>query len=117
MRVTSAATVHFCGLATVPGAARRMVHLLHFPRRACPFSGNPVLGVVRVAYSPAAITLEVVALRKYLSKIVKPAPNHPRTVEGVAARIASDAATVLGVPVTVDLLLLVRPWQILHVQS
>jgi hypothetical protein len=52
-----------------------------------------------------------------MQAIVRPAADHPRSVEGLAARIAVDASAAVGVPVVVELTLLVRPWQVLRVRA
>ena len=117
MKITDAASPHPSGLWTVPGRVARMSHLLRVPSAACPFSRNPVFGLARLTYAPAGLTLEVVALHRYLRDIVRPAADHPRSVEGLAARIAADASAAVGVPVAVELLLLVRPWQVLRVRA
>jgi len=117
MKITDAASPHPSGLWTVPGRVARMSHLLRVPSGACPFSRNPVFGVARLTHAPAGLTLEVVALHRYMREIVRPAADHPRSVEGLAARIAADASAAVGVPVTVELTLLVRPWQVLRVRA
>ena len=117
MKITEAAFPHPSGLWTVPGKVASVAHLLRVPSGACPFSRNPVLGLARLTYAPAGLTLEVVALHRYMQEIVRPAPDHPRSVEGLAARIAVDASAAVGVPVTVELVLLVRPWQVLRVRA
>ena len=94
-----------------------ITHWLRFPTAACPVSRNPVLGCVRIAYAPADRVAEVVALRDWVCQLAKPGTGNPRNVEGMAARMASDLRTALGVLVVVDLYLLVRPWQILHVRA
>ena len=117
MKITSAATPHPSGLWTVPGKAANVTHLLRVPSAACPFSRNPVLGLVQLRYAPTGRTLEVVALHRYLREIIRPDQDHPRSVEGLAARIAVDTSAAVGVPVAVDLLLLIRPWQVLRVRA
>jgi len=103
---------------TVPsGGVSRVVHYLHFPTAACPVSRNPVLGCARITYTPADQVAEVVALDQWLVELAKPKAGNPRNVEGMAARMAADLRAALGVPVVVDLYLLVRPWQILHVRA
>ena len=117
MKITEAASCHSSGLWTVPGKVASVTHLLRVPSGVCPFSHNPVLGLARLTYAPAGLTLEVVALHRYMREIVRPAADHPRSVEGLAARIAADASAAVGVPVSVELTLLVRPWQVLRVQA
>lgn len=117
MKITDAASPHPSGLWTVPGKVARVSHLLRIPSAVCPFSRNPVFGLARLTYAPAGLTLEVVALHLYMREIVRPAAGHPRSVEGLAARIAADASAAVGVPVAVDLLLVVCPWQVLRVRA
>ena len=117
MKITEAASRHPSGLWTVPGKVARVAHLLRVPSGACPFSRNPMLGLARLTYAPAGLTLEVVALHRYMQEIVRPASDHPRSVEGLATRIALDASAAVGVPVAVELTLLVRPWQVLRVRA
>lgn len=116
MKITEAASPHPSGLWIVPGKVALVSHLLRVPSAACPFSRNPVLGLARLTYAPAGLTLEVVALHRYMREIVRPATDHPRSVEGLAARVAADASEAVGVPVSVELLL-VRPWQVLRVRA
>ena len=94
-----------------------MVHYLRFPTAACPVSRNPVLGCARIAYAPTDRVAEVVALDQWVAELAKPKAGNPRNVEGMAARMAADLREALGVLVVVDLYLLVRPWQILHVRA
>ena len=117
MKITDAATPHPSGLWTVPGRVARVSHLLRVPSGACPFSRNPIFGLVRLTYAPSGLTLEVVSLHQYLRDIVRPDADHPRSVEGLAARIAVDASAAVGVPVAVELMLVVRPWQVLQVRA
>jgi hypothetical protein len=117
VKITDAASPHTSGLWTVPGKVAHVAHLLRVPSGACPFSRNPVLGLARLTYASAGLTLEVVALHRYMQEIVRPAVDHPRSVEGLAARIAADASAAVGVPVAVELTLLVRPWQVLRVRA
>jgi len=116
MNITDSASQHPSGLWTVPGKVARVEHLLRVPSGACPFSRNPVFGLARLTYAPATLTLEVVALDRYMQDIVRPAPDHPRSVEALALRIATDASAAVNVPVTVDIVLLIRPWQMLRVR-
>lgn len=116
-KITSAASPHPSGLWTVPAAGVQMRHLLRVPSAACPFSRNPVLGAVVLRYAAAGKALEVVALHRYLRAIVTPAPDHPRSVEALAARIAVDASAAVGARVQVDLWLLIRPWQVVSVRA
>ena len=116
--ITRQATPQAGGLFTVPsGGVAAATHWLRFPTAACPVSRNPVFGVIRIRYAPEDRVVEVVALHGWVSQFVKPAPGNPRNVEGVAARMATDLHDALGVAVEVDLWLLVRPWQILHVRA
>ena len=117
MKITEAASPHPSGLWTVPGKVASVAHLLRVPSGACPFSRNPVLGLARLTYAPAGLTLEVVALHRYMQEIVRAAAGHPRSVEGLAERIVVDASAAVGVPVAVELTLLVRPWQVLRVRA
>jgi len=116
--ITTQAARHDSGLYTVPSiGVSAVTHWLRFPTAACPVSRNPVLGCVRIAYAPADRVAEVVALRGWVCELAKPGAGNPRNVEGMAARMASDLREALGVLVVVDLYLLVRPWQILHVRA
>ena len=116
--ITRQATRQEGGLFTVPSEGVTAVsHWLRFPTAACPVSRNPVLGCVRIAYVPLDRVAEVVALRDWVSQLAKPGTGNPRNVEGMAARMASDLRAALGVSVSVDLYLLVRPWQTLNVRA
>ena len=116
--ITTQATMHPSGLATVPAAGIcTSTHIVPVPSGACPVSRNPILGVAILRYEPVGCALEVVALTDYMRQIVRPLPGHPRNVEGLAARIAVDAGAALGCPVSVELILLVWPLQILRVRA
>lgn len=80
-------------------------HWLTFPRAACPVSGNPIGGLVRVQYQPATSVIEIVSLRD----LVRSSPLKANSIEGVAAWLHATISAAVDVPVAVDLWLLVRP--------
>lgn len=86
-----------------------VVHELPAPRGACPVSGNPLSGTVRISYDPADRTLEVVALLDTLRWAASGADGAPRSVEAMAVWLAKESAGAVGVRVAVVLDFIVRP--------
>lgn len=95
-------TVESFGVASV-------VHELRAPRGACPVSGNPLSGTVRISYAPVGCVLEVVALLDALAWAASGADGAPRSVEAMAHRLAAECGAAVGVPVVVVLDLVIRP--------
>ncbi len=86
-----------------------VLHTLHVPRGACPVSGNPLSGTITVSYHPIFCSLEAVSLHDALLWACSRAPTAPRSVESLATWMAGEAARAVGVPVVVDLDLIIRP--------
>jgi NADPH-dependent 7-cyano-7-deazaguanine reductase QueF len=88
-----------------------MTHCLYLGPR-CPVSRNPIAGMLRVTYAPNEHSLEVVSLKELIASRLE-----FRNVEGLVSGLANILSDALGVSVKVKAYLLVRPMQILIVQS
>ena len=116
MKITMQATKHESGLWIVPvGEIRQITHWLRIPSGACPVSHNPVLACARLRYCPNGQALEVVALYQHVRSLCRGGDGQPRSVEGLALRLATDARAALGCPVRLDLWLMIYPWQVMRV--
>jgi len=94
------------GLAVLPSAGvGRVSHWVRVPGGACPVSGNPIVGLVAVSYAPHTVVVELVSLRRF----VRNALRRANSVERLALALHGPIAEAVGVPVKLDLWLLVRP--------
>lgn len=110
-----ARTVPASPLLVLPAdGAEQVTHWLGFPRGACPVSGNPIVGLVRVRYEPALSVLEVVSLQVLIQSL---ALRGAQSIEGAAGRLHEAVTKALQGPAQIDLWLLVRPGpQVVHVR-
>ena len=104
------------GLRVIPCAnGLAITHWLRVPMGACPVSGNPIGGMVRIAYFTGSVSVEVVALREMMQWAVAGGQGAPASVEGLARWVQSELARA-GIRAQVTLWVLVRPGpQILRV--
>lgn len=97
-----------CSVAVLPNEGAGPVSLWSpFPRDACPVSGNPILGAVHITYRPGRYVLEVVSVHR----LVQRARHEPaaQSIEAAALWLRQELTKAAGVPVVVELWLLVRP--------
>lgn len=85
-------------------------HILELPR-CCPMSGNPQPGsTLEIAYRPAAVVLEVTALRAYVDSYIG-GRGDVRSMEGMIQQITQEAANAVGECVSVRADLIINPAQ------
>jgi len=70
-------------------------HMVSIPKGMCPKSGNPVEGVISLAYT-ASVAVEVVSLHELISKAQR---HSPKTFEGWCLYIGRAVAEAVGQPV------------------
>lgn len=96
----------------------RVSHVVRIPSGACPVSGNPVLGWLRMDYAPADVTVEVVSLLWAVEWACSGAPGAPSSVEALAAWAAGAGRAATGVETVVTATVIVRPgWQVLTCEA
>lgn len=99
-----------CLVAVLPTAGVAQVDLwLPFPRGACPVSGNPILGAVHVSYQPRDAVVELVSTHRLVQRAGRSPTTDAQSVEGAARWLHDELERAVGVPVIVELWLLVRP--------
>lgn len=104
-RATPAGLLHV--LPAEPGL--RVTLLLRVPSGACPVSGNPLLGALRLSYVTAEATLEVVSLRRRLHQLASGGAESAGGLERLCAQAAREVADAIGAPVCAVLWAVVRP--------
>lgn len=105
-------------IATQPNECRcattHVQHVVQVPP-CCPVSGNPQMGsTLSIAYTPAAVLLEVASLQKYINSY-QGGRGAVRSMEGMIQAITKDCADTLGVGVEVTTDLYIAPAQRLRV--
>lgn len=99
-----------CQLHVLPAlGAASVEHVLKVPRGACPVSGNPRSGRLRVQYRPGAVVLEIVSLEVLLQRAAREHPPLARSIEELARLLHAETRLALGVAVQVELDLIVEP--------
>jgi NADPH-dependent 7-cyano-7-deazaguanine reductase QueF len=75
----------------------------------CPISGEPQAGsTITISYTAGALLLETKALRQYLASFAGENPHAVRDLEEAAQVIAQQCANILGTPIDVSALYLLR---------